>query len=156
CLGQAVAFFEGAQRHERFGRVILPAVDARAWLAWCHAELGTFAAGRALGDEGLQIAEGVAHPGSLMVASRGVGLLALYQGDLPRALPLLERAMRLCQEVDLPAYFPRMATALGMAYALSGRVADAVPLLTQALAQTMALDMVGYQTLCRLALSEAQ
>jgi hypothetical protein len=62
-------------------------VQARAWLAWCHAELGTFGEGSAFGDEGLRIAEAVAHPGSLMVASWGIGLLALRQGDLRRANP---------------------------------------------------------------------
>ena len=41
------------------------------------------------GEEGLRIAEAVAHPASLMVASWGMGLLTLHQGDLPRALPLL-------------------------------------------------------------------
>ena len=30
--------------------------------AWCHAELGTFAEASALGEEGLRIAEAVAHP----------------------------------------------------------------------------------------------
>ena len=112
-------------------------------LAWCHAELGTFAEGRALGDEGLRIAEAVAHPGSLMCASWGIGLLALRQGDLPRALPLLERAMGICQDADLPVFFPWMAAALGAAYTLGGRVADAVPLLTQAMEQTTATDRVG-------------
>jgi hypothetical protein len=43
---------------------ILPAVISRAYLAVCHAELGAFAEGRTLGDEGLQIAEVVAHPAS--------------------------------------------------------------------------------------------
>ena len=61
----------GARRHERFGQVVLPAVLSRACLAWCHAELGTFAEGRALGEEGLRIAEAVDHPGSLMLASWG-------------------------------------------------------------------------------------
>ena len=62
CLGQTVASLDGAQRHERFGQANLPAVLSRAWLAWCHAELGTFAEGRALGEEGLRIAEAVDHP----------------------------------------------------------------------------------------------
>ena len=92
-LGPTVAVFDGARRHERFGHVMLPAVTGRAWLTWCHAELGTFAEGRAIGGEGLRIAEAVAHPASLMSASHGIGLLALRQGDLPRALPLLERAV---------------------------------------------------------------
>src|SRR5262249_41246789 len=43
CFRQTVAFFEGAQRRERFGQVLLPAVYSRANLAACHAELGMFA-----------------------------------------------------------------------------------------------------------------
>jgi class 3 adenylate cyclase/tetratricopeptide (TPR) repeat protein len=155
CL-RTVAALDGAQRRERFGRVFLPAVHSRARLAWCHAELGTFAEGQACGEEGLRIAEAVAHPASLMVASWGVGLLSLRQGDLPRALARLERAVGLCQDVDLSVYFPLMAPALGAAYTLGRRVADAVPLLTQAVAQATAMDMVGYQAICRLPLGEAQ
>jgi predicted ATPase len=83
CFGQTVASLEGARRHERFGQVALPAVFARSRLATCHAELGLFAEGRTLGDEGLRIAEAAAHPASLLWASYGIGLLALRQGDLP-------------------------------------------------------------------------
>jgi class 3 adenylate cyclase/tetratricopeptide (TPR) repeat protein len=157
CFGQTVAALDGAQRYERFGQVVLPAVNARNVLAWCHAELGTFAEGRALGEEGLQIAEAVDHPSSLMSAYNGIGLLALRQGDLPRALPLLERAVGICQDADLPLYFPFMASALSVAYALDGRVADVVPLLTQALAQMTATATIIFQeVLCRLCLGEAQ
>ncbi len=156
CFGQTVASFDRAQHHERFAQLIPPAVHSRVWLAVCHAEMGTFAEGSALGDEGLRIAETVAHPGSLMVASWGVGLLAFRQGSLPGALPLLERAVGLCQEVDLSVFFPRIAPALGAAYTLSGRVADAVLLLTQALEQTITTEMVGDQAFCLLSLGEAQ
>jgi class 3 adenylate cyclase/tetratricopeptide (TPR) repeat protein len=156
CLEQTVASLDETQQRERFGIELLPAVLSRAWLAWCHAELGTFAEGTALGEEGLRIAEAVAHSHSLMYGSWGVGLLALRQGDLRKALPLLERAMGICQEADLPLYFPRMAATLGAAYTLSGRVADAVPLLIQALEQTMAMELGGFQAFCSLPLSEAQ
>jgi tetratricopeptide (TPR) repeat protein len=155
CFTQTVAFFEGTQRHERFGQVFLPAVQSRAFLAVCHAHLSTFGEGRALGEEGLRIAEAVAHPASLMMASWGIGLLCLRQGDLPGALPRLEQAVGLCQDADLPFYLPRMAAVLGAAYTLGGRVADAVPLLTRALEQTTARGMVGDQALCRLSLGEA-
>src|SRR5262245_40787020 len=136
--------------------VYLPSVNSRSWLARCHAELGMFAAGRAFGEEGLQIAEAVTHPASLMVASYGIGLLALRQGDLYSALLWLERAIGICQDGDHANYFPWVSAALGEAYTLGGRVADAVPLLTQALEQTMALDLVGQQVLCCLPLGEAQ
>jgi tetratricopeptide (TPR) repeat protein len=156
CFRQTVASLDGARRHERFGQPVLPAVNSCAWLAQCHAELGLFATGKAFGDEGLQIAEAVVHPGSLMFASWGTGLLSLRQGDLHRALPLLARAVDICHEADSPALFPWIAAALGAAYTLSGRVADAVLLLIQALEQTIATDMVGWQALCCLPLGEAQ
>ena len=50
-----------------------------------------------------------------------------------------------------------MAAALGAAYTLGGRVADAVPLLTQAMEQATAMEMSStIQALCRLSLGEAQ
>jgi class 3 adenylate cyclase/tetratricopeptide (TPR) repeat protein len=149
CLEQAVASFEGARRRERFGQVFLPAVLSRADLALCHAELGTFAEGRAHGEEGLRLAEAVAHSPSLMLAYRGMGALALRQGDLSTALPLLERTMGLWQEADLPGYFPLIAAVLGAAYTLAGRVTDAVRLLMQARGQSM-------HGACRLPLGKAQ
>src|SRR5262249_33286869 len=55
----------------------------------------------------------------------------------------------------LPGFFPRQAAALGAGYTLAGRVADAVLLLTQALEQTMAIEIIDYQALCHLSLGEA-
>jgi tetratricopeptide (TPR) repeat protein len=156
CFMQTVASLEGAGRRERFGQVNLPAVSSRVMLASCHAELGMFAEGRALGEEGLRIAEAAAYPASLQFASWGIGLLSLRQGDLSRALPLLERAVGICQQADLPGYFPWVAAALGAAYTLGGRVADAVPLLTQAMEQASATETVVFQVLCSLSLGEAQ
>jgi tetratricopeptide (TPR) repeat protein len=91
-----------------------------------------------------------------MHALQGLGLLALRQGDLPRALPLLERAVSLCQEANLPTNFPWMAEPLGAAYTLAGRIAEAVPLLTQVLERSMETEMVVTQARCRLSLGEAQ
>jgi tetratricopeptide (TPR) repeat protein len=152
---QTVAAFDGARRYELFGQVLLPAVHSRSILLWCYAELGTFAEGRALGAEELRIAEAVDHPGSLMHAYYGVGLLSLCQGDLHTALSLLEHAVRICREADFPAYFPRLASALGAAYSLAGRVADAISLLTQALEQLTAMTRTHFETICSLPLSEA-
>jgi hypothetical protein len=48
-----------------------------------------------------------------------------------------------------------MAAALGVTYTLSGRVAAAGPLLTEAMEQTAVMGAGWYQTLCRLSLGEA-
>src|SRR5262245_1002432 len=155
-LRQAVASIHGAQHHEHFGYDYLPTVQSLAFLAVGYAELGRFAEGRALGEEGLQIAEEVAHLSNLMWAYYGIGVLSLRQGDLPKALPLLERAMSICQEADLLNGFSRVPAALGTAYTLAGRVADAVPLLTQAMEQRSATESVQRETFCSLSLGEAR
>jgi tetratricopeptide (TPR) repeat protein len=153
---QAMALFDGVRRRERITGPLLPAVFSRAYLAMGHAELGTFAEGRYLGEAGLQIAEEVAHPLSIMFALRGLGVLGLRQGDLARALPWLERAMGIVQEADFKFYFSQIAPALGMMYTLSGRVADAIPLFTQALEQIRVTEAVVYQAFCSLTMGEAQ
>ena len=112
--------------------------------------------GRRDGEEGLQLAETMADPSSLMWASYGLGLVGLCQGDLPRALPLLERALGICQDADLRLFVPRVTAALGTALLLAGRVADAVALLTPMLEQTRAADLTVFQALCYLPLGEAQ
>ena len=68
CLSQTLTTVDS---HERFGEYIL-AVFTPAYLAACHAELGTFAEGRSVGDEGLRIAEAVDHPMSLTFALWGM------------------------------------------------------------------------------------
>jgi class 3 adenylate cyclase/tetratricopeptide (TPR) repeat protein len=156
CFRQTVAGLDGAQRYERFGQVIFPVVHSYANLASCHAELGTFVEGSTPGAEGLQIADVVAHPASLMYSHWGMGLLYLRQGNLPRALPLLERAVDICREANLPVWFPWVAAALGAAYALAGRIADAVILLMQAMEQTVVPEMGAFQALCSLSLGETQ
>ena len=64
--------------------------------------------------------------------------------------------MGICQDADLPAWFHWMAATLGAAYTLSGRIADAVPLLTQAMEQATATATASHQAFCRLSLGEAQ
>jgi class 3 adenylate cyclase/tetratricopeptide (TPR) repeat protein len=154
CFRQTMASLHGAQRRERLGQTNLPSVQALAFLAACHAELGLFAEGTAFGEEGLQIAESVGNPGSIMWASYGLGLLSLCKGDLPRALALLERAMSICREADFRLFVPRIAAALGEAYMLTGRLSDAVELLTPALDSTMVPEMAGFRGLCSIPLCE--
>jgi tetratricopeptide (TPR) repeat protein len=150
-----MAVLEGERRYEHFGQALLPAVLSRTYLSFCLAELGAFAEGIAVGEAGVRLAEAVNHPVSLMIAYQSVGQPYLRQGDLHRALPLLERAMGICQETDLPFYFPLLAADLGLAYVLGGRVDDAVGLLERALEQTTSSDRMGGQALRLSTLGEA-
>ena len=110
CFGQTVASLGGVQRYERFGRAIPPAVNARAELASCHAELGTCAEGRALVEDGLRMAETVDHPASLMVTSWQSGWLFLRQGDLPQreqTRAALSAVTALYRAMDMTFWLPQ-------------------------------------------------
>jgi tetratricopeptide (TPR) repeat protein len=96
-LEQNVALLQGELLSERFGTNGSVAASSRAQLSYCHAERGTFAERLALAEEGLRLAETVNYPFTMIEACYGVGVVYLRQGDVQRAIPMLERAMGLCQ-----------------------------------------------------------
>jgi tetratricopeptide (TPR) repeat protein len=153
---RAMALLEGERRDERFGQPVLPAVRCRTYFCLCLAEVGAFAEGMAVGEEGVHIAEAVQHPVSLVSAYRSVGLLSLRQGALHQALPLLERAAGICEDADLPFHFSLLAPALGAAYVLGGRVDEAVRLLERVLEQTTSSGRLSGQPPLLFTLGEAQ
>ena len=146
-LGRNVAALEGKLVHERFGLSYLPSVFSRTWLVWCFAELGAFDEGRAIGQEAIRIAEASEQPWDLLAAYRGVGLLALGQGNIQVAIPCFERCLGLCQKWDIAGWFAIMAAQLGYTYALSGRMREALPLLEEAIGQAPAKRSVYHARL---------
>jgi tetratricopeptide (TPR) repeat protein len=127
-LAWNVATLQSDLLSERFGANGSVAATSRAWLSYCHAERGAFAEGLALAEEGLRIAETGNHPFSQIEACYGGSVVYLRQGDVPRAIPMLERAMRLSQDWHIPLFVPGLAAAMGRAYALDGRVAAGLAL----------------------------
>jgi len=119
-------------------------VSSRAWLARSLAELGEFAEGSIHGAEAVRIAETVEQPFTLSNAYVGVGLLHLRKGDLPQAIARLEKGLEICQTADVPLLLNLAAGALGYAYTLSGRLAEAQPLLAQAVELTAARPIGPY------------
>jgi class 3 adenylate cyclase/tetratricopeptide (TPR) repeat protein len=131
-LRRNVASLEGELCYERFGLPVPASVYSRTWLVVSLAELGAFAEGIAHYEEQVRITASDDQPVSLVNPHFNLGRLALRQGDLPQAIAVLERGVGLCQTWDIRAWFPNMASHLGYAYALAGRIAEAVPLLEQA------------------------
>src|SRR6266850_1228635 len=105
------------------------------WYVGCLAELGEFVEGIAQGERGIRVAEATDQPYSHVTAYFGLGYLHLNKGDLDQAIPLLEQAVEVCQVAKIPVWFPASASYLGTAYALSGRIAEALVLLEQAVKQ---------------------
>jgi class 3 adenylate cyclase/tetratricopeptide (TPR) repeat protein len=150
-----IALLTGDLLHERFGLPGLPAVLARHWLVFCLAECGRFREGSTVSAEAVRIAEAADHPFSLSGALLGAGELALRQGNVAQAIVILERGLALCQEWHIMLQLSWMRAHLGSAYALAGRVAEAVPLLEQAVDQAVALGFKSRQALLAVQRSEA-
>jgi tetratricopeptide (TPR) repeat protein len=154
-LRQNVASLAGNLRYERFEGKTAPAVISYARLIWCLADLGAFAEGIPLGEEGIRIAEVIDTPYERVVAYRAAGCLWLRKGDLSKAIPILERGLHLCQEAHIRDLLPRSASALGAAYALSERLAAALPLLEQGVEQATSTSNMESHALWLASLGEA-
>ena len=119
-------------------------VTSRFRLVWSLAELGDFIEGHTQGAEAVRIAETVEQPFPLSNAYLGIGFLHLRQGDLPQAIARLEKGLEICQTTDARLQLPLAAGALGYAYTLSGRLAEAQPLLEQAIELTATRPVSRY------------
>ena len=135
CFRRNIASIKGELIHERFGMTGLPAVMSRTWSVFCLADLGAFDEGTARGEEAVRLAEAGDHPFSLTQAYFALGSLYLRKGDLLQAIPVLERGLERCQVASILTWLPAVAAALGYAFTLAGRVAEALPLLQQVAAK---------------------
>jgi tetratricopeptide (TPR) repeat protein len=109
--------------------IVHPAIQARVWLLQCHRELGEFADGVASGKAARQMAEAGGRPYDRVAVYLRLGRLQMRQGTLDQAIPLLEQAMALSQEADMPNLYRLAAASLALAYALAGRATDALAVL---------------------------
>jgi tetratricopeptide (TPR) repeat protein len=154
-LRRPLTLLQGDLEREHFGMASLPAVFARAWLAWSLAEVGSFDEGIGHGEEAVAIAEKADHPYSRAVAEWGLGTLYVVRGDSERAITVLERALVVTRMASFPILFPFVAAPLGAAYALAGRVSDGVGLLEQAIRQALSMDLQANHALRLAWLGEA-
>jgi tetratricopeptide (TPR) repeat protein len=129
-------------------------IASRAWLSRSCAELGAFAEGITHGEEGIRMAEAVDQPYNLVSACSGVGYLYLHQGDLRKAITVLDRSVELCHIWQIQLLFPGVASALGAAYAMAGRVIEALPLLEQAVEQAASIRFIAHLSRGAASLSE--
>jgi tetratricopeptide (TPR) repeat protein len=150
-----VGMLRGDLLYERPSTTGSIAASCRAWLSLCHAERGAFTEGLALAEEGLRIAEIVNTPFSQIEACQGVSAVYLRQGDVQRALPVLERAVGLCQDWHIPPLLPIEVAILGLAYVLDGRSAAGLALVEQGVEQQVARSRRRRLASAILCLSEA-
>ena len=119
-------------KHERFGTAAVIAVICRSWLTQSFAQLGKFKDGIPIAETGIRIAEESEHPYSLAYACCSLGFLFLVKGDFELAITALERSQTICESNEIRVLTTQVGSNLGYAYALAGRVGDAIPLMEKA------------------------
>ncbi|MFQ5830775.1 MAG: hypothetical protein ACE5JD_16710, partial [Candidatus Methylomirabilia bacterium] len=151
---EAVEFLQGDRLWEHFGVPSLPAVSARTWLALCLAERGEFVEASTHAQEGVRLAETIQEPWSVVAAYLGLGIPRLRKGEVDAAIGVLERGLELCRRFDIRVWLAPLASSLGYAYALAGRLSDAISLLTEAVQQATSTRLQFFHSIAIIWLSE--
>jgi tetratricopeptide (TPR) repeat protein len=126
----------------------------RAWLGLALSQLGRFTEALSHAQEALRIAEQADHRHTVIEAYGALGGVSLKQGNLQAALRVLEPTLVLLRASGTGA--PNILSALGHAYALSGRLREALPLLEEAVRSEGSISAMGLGHAVRLSrLAEA-
>jgi predicted ATPase/class 3 adenylate cyclase len=133
----------GDLQTERVGTPGLPAVTCRAYMGWCLADLGEFAAAMAVAEEAVRMAEAAEDRYGLAFSQSRVGLIHLRQGDPERALPWLERSLDGSRRFNFEIQSLMAAGPLGEARAACGATGEAFALLEQAAEQAASIKFVA-------------
>ena len=110
-------------------------IQSRAWLTRTLGALGAFAEGRRYGEEALRLATLEGRGQEPIVVHGCLGLLYLAQGDLERAVRVLDQGLALCRASGNRLWLRQIAAGLGSAAALQGRLAEGRALLEEALSE---------------------
>jgi class 3 adenylate cyclase/tetratricopeptide (TPR) repeat protein len=125
---------------QTFGLAGLPAVFSRVWLALCLVEQGAADEATAIAEEALAIAREHAHTFSQIVGHAGTGIVRALRGDHAAGIAALEPGVVMVRMANVPLLVPLVEAPLGWCYALSGRHAEGVALLQDALSAAEAMN----------------
>ncbi len=154
-LEETLKLLEGPLSLERFDQAVYPAVLARLNQVRGLVELGRFDEAIARGEEAVEVAQKLEHPSSLILAHYAAGLPRLRRGELAYAIRSMEQSQRISLEKGLPIFQHWFAGSLAEAYALVGRVGEALTLLEQLIDQDAAMNVLSQNTLNLFFLAEA-
>ena len=117
-------------------------IQSRAWLTRTLGALGAFAEGRRYGEEALRLATLEGRGQEPIVVHGCLGLLYLAQGDLERAVRVLDQGLALCRASGNRLWLQTIAACLGYAAALQGRLAEGRALLEEAISEGLRIGVL--------------
>lgn len=133
-LEDNMAWIDGPLRHQRIGTTGTSSVLWLGMLGASHGWLGNFPTAIDLARKACLIADEVRRPADIALAYWWAGFVWQHKGDLPVALQHLEHGFQVCRSSQINYLIPILSTSLGYTYALAGRPAEGILLLTKAAA----------------------
>jgi tetratricopeptide (TPR) repeat protein len=115
----------------------------RMWAIWCAAEQGRFAEVMPLVEEAQAVLSSDDAPFAQILAGIGTGLFWLRYGDVQLAAETLQSVLPLTEMTANRAWFPSVASPLGLALVRLGRADAALALLQRAIDETPYRHGVG-------------
>jgi DNA-binding SARP family transcriptional activator len=124
---------------------LLPSVGSRTWFALCLTRIGEYGDALSAAQDAIRAAERADSAQARVWAYYTLAYIHLTRSEPGPAVALLERALPLCRNGEVPLYYPRVLGALGYARALQDCPKEAVELLEQAVAESRAIRLLyGY------------
>jgi class 3 adenylate cyclase/tetratricopeptide (TPR) repeat protein len=142
-LEQGLEFNANEFRHDRHDLSIIPSVLNRTWLAIALVECGDFSPGMMHARRALEIAEGAEHQLSELLGWLSIGYVLSRKGEIEGAVGALERGLDLCDRWPFRGWRIRLVSALGVAYARSGRAEKGLQLAVQAVSDAEKMRLIA-------------
>jgi class 3 adenylate cyclase/tetratricopeptide (TPR) repeat protein len=141
-LEQGLEFNANELRHDHHDLIIIPSVLNRTWLAFALVECGDFSAAMTHAKRALEIAEGAEHQLSELLGWLSIGSVLLRKGEIEGAVGALERGFGLCDRWAFQVWRIRLVSALGVAYARSGRTQEGLQFAAQAVSDGEKIGLI--------------
>ena len=141
-LEQGLEFNADELRHDRHSLSIIPSVLNRTWLAIALVECGDFSAGMRHAKRALAVAEAAEHQLSALPGWLSIGYVLSRTGEIQEAVDALERGLALGDRWSFRVWRIRLVSALAVAYARSGRVAEGLGLAEQAVSDSEKMHLI--------------
>jgi class 3 adenylate cyclase/tetratricopeptide (TPR) repeat protein len=132
-LEDNLAWIDGPLRHQRIGTTGTGSVLWLGMLGASRGRLGNFPAAIDAAQKACLIADEVQRPYDIALAYWWAGFIQSHKGDVPLALQYLEHGFEVCRSGQINFLVPVLSTSLGYNYALAGRTAEGIALLSKAL-----------------------
>jgi class 3 adenylate cyclase/tetratricopeptide (TPR) repeat protein len=112
-----------------------------AWLGLLYSHLGRFSEALEHAERAMQIAERTNHPHTVIESHGALAGVSLERGDLDTAQRVFERGVALLRAGSVGD--ANLLSGLGYAYALAGRLAEALPLLEDTVRSEVSISAMG-------------